>query len=469
MLLAVLVSRYCSLGFKSPVLNSIRIIRRKIGSTVFKRTMFKSLKITPNRLIDTIHETAQWGAKGTWGPESTQTGVCRLSLSDLDKLVRDWFVAETKALGCEVKIDKLGNIFAIYPGKNEGLPTAVGSHLDTQPTGGRYDGVLGVLSGLELLRTMKDNDFVPNYPIAIINWTNEEGARFPMSLMSSQVWANIKPLEEIYALKSITDDHLVTVKDELKRIGYLGDLEVSYEANPIKCHFEIHIEQGPVLEDENKKIGVVIGGQAYNWSKVIVKGKSTHTGTTPLAKRSDALLAASKMITVGNQIAFKHNGLLSVGVLDLMPKVANVIPDHVEFIVDCRHVETEILYNIMDDYKQEFTKIANEGVAGDANELSVEFQNITTTEAIKFNETCIECVESCSVELFGKDQTRRIVSGAAHDSCATSTKVPTSMIFIPSKDGISHNPQEYSTPEQVAEGFQVLMNAVLKYDSLRGD
>lgn len=431
--------------------------------------MFKSLKITPNRLIDTIHETAKWGAKGEWGPESTQTGVCRLALSDLDKNVRDWFISETKSLGCTVKVDKLGNIFAVFPGKNDGIPTAVGSHLDTQPTGGRYDGVLGVLSGLELFRTMKDNGFVPNYPIALIDWTNEEGARFPMSVMSSSVWAGIKPIEEIYLLESITGDHPVSVKHELERIGYLGDVEVDYKTNPIKCHFEIHIEQGPVLEDEDKKIGVVVAAQGYNWDKVIVKGKSTHTGTTPLNKRSDALLAASLMIAKGNEIAQKHKGLVSVGVIDLLPKVANVIPDHVEFIIDTRHVETKALYAIIEEYRKEFTNIVNNGIAGPANKLSVEFQNITTTEAIKFNDTCIECVESSAVELFGKDQTRRIVSGAGHDSCATSSRVPTSMIFIPSKDGVSHNPEEYSTLQQVADGFEVLMNAVLKYDSLRTD
>lgn len=165
---------------------------------------FKSLKLTPGRLLATIHDTAEkFGAKGVWGPASTETGVCRLTLSDLDKGVRDWFIAETKGLGCEIKVDQIGNIFAIYPGKKENanaLPTAIGSHLDTQPTGGRYDGIYGVLSGLEVLRTLKDNDFVPNYPIALIDWTNEEGARFPMSIMASSVWAQNIPLERAYKL-----------------------------------------------------------------------------------------------------------------------------------------------------------------------------------------------------------------------------------------------------------------------------
>lgn len=428
--------------------------------------MFKHLKTTPNRLINTIHETSsQWGAKGVWGPESTQTGVCRLSLGDFDKQVRDWFIKETKSLGCQVKVDKLGNIFAIYPGENEGIPTAIGSHLDTQPTGGRYDGILGVLSGLEVLRTMKDNGFTPKYPIAVIDWTNEEGARFPVSLMSSQVWAGITTLEDTYALESITDDHPVTVKSELERIGYLGDEEVSYKLNPIKAHFELHIEQGPILEQEEKRIGVVVKGQGWDWNKVIVKGKATHTGTTPFYARSDSLLAASRMIAKGHDIAKEYDGLFSVGILNLTPSVANVIPGYTEFLVDVRHPETDKLYKLKLAYIEAFEQIAKES----GNDIKVEYEHVMTVDPTTFHDECISCVKSSAIELFGEDKIREIISGAGHDSCATNTVVPTSMIFIPSKDGVSHNPEEYSTPEQVDDGFKVLLNAVLKYDSLRTD
>lgn len=215
------------------------------------------LAIKEGRLLANIHETAQFGAKGRWGPQETETGVCRLALSDLDKNVRDWFVEETKKLGCKIVIDKMGNIFAIYPGKNRGFPTGIGSHLDTQPTGGRYDGVLGVLTGLEVLRTFKENNFVPNYPVCVVNWTNEEGARFPVSMMSSSVWAGTHKKDDIYQLKSVTDTKPVSVKEELERIGYMGDVECSYEANPLAAHFELHIEQGPILEETAKK----------NWSR----------------------------------------------------------------------------------------------------------------------------------------------------------------------------------------------------------
>ncbi|KAG2735547.1 hypothetical protein G9P44_001761 [Scheffersomyces stipitis] len=430
---------------------------------------FKSLKLTPGRLLATIHDTAEkFGAKGVWGPASTETGVCRLTLSDLDKGVRDWFIAETKGLGCEIKVDQIGNIFAIYPGKKENanaLPTAIGSHLDTQPTGGRYDGIYGVLSGLEVLRTLKDNDFVPNYPIALIDWTNEEGARFPMSIMASSVWAQNIPLERAYKLESVTDAEPVTVEHELKRIGYLGETAASYLANPIKAHFEIHIEQGPILEDEDKLIGIVTGVQAYSWIKVKVFGKAQHTGTTPLAARSDALLAASKMIVKGNELAKKHNCLFSVGVLNLQPAVVNVIPEHVEFIIDVRHVKDDGLSVILEEIKSDFVSIV--GDSGRA--LTVEFDHIYTSDAVKFHEDCISSVTESAEEIVGKEKARTIISGAGHDSCATSTRVPTSMIFIPSKDGVSHNPAEYSKPEEVHTGFEVLLNAVLKYDSKRAD
>ncbi|CAH2350054.1 hypothetical protein CLIB1423_01S01376 [[Candida] railenensis] len=428
--------------------------------------MTASYKIASNRLLNTIHETAsKFGAKGIWGPRSTETGVCRLALGDFDKGVRDWFVEETTQLGCKIKVDKIGNIFAIYPGKNDGAPTGIGSHLDTQPTGGRYDGIYGVLSGLEVLRTLKENGIVPNYPIAVVDWTNEEGARFSKSCMASTVWNGSASLEKTYAMKSITDDVPVTVEEELRRIGYLGDVEASYKVNPLACHFEIHIEQGPVLENENKKIGIVVGGQAYQWYKVTVHGKAQHTGTTPLMARSDALLTASKMMVKGNEIAKKYGGLFSVGTLNLEPAVANVIPELVTFTLDARHVQDEELAKILSDCKSEFQKIVEQEDSG--KYASVEFEHIQTSNAVKFDDECISCVRDAAIELFGKDQVREIVSGAGHDSCSTSQVIPTSMIFIPSREGVSHNPEEYSTPEQVAEGFEVLLGAVLKYDAKR--
>ena len=428
-----------------------------------------SLTIKQGRLIETIHETANWGAKGVWGPESTQTGVCRLALSDLDKKVRDWFVQETEKLGCQVKIDEMGNIFAIYPGKNQGPPIGIGSHLDTQPNGGRYDGILGVLLGLEVLRTLKDNNYTPNYPIAVIDWTNEEGARFPTSMISSGVWAGKIPLETAWSLKSL-DVNPVSMKHELERIGYNGDVKASYLENPLACHFELHIEQGPVLENEKKKIGVVTGVQAFEWNLVTVTGKSSHAGTTPMNTRSDAIMMASKIILMAIEVASREGGLATVGTLDLEPRSVNVIPNIVKFSLDVRHVKDDKLEKIMNEIKTKASEIAQTNINSSfAKPLTVEFQNLITSPAINFNQTNIDTVRKSALQLFKENEIRDIVSGAGHDSCFTSSRVPTSMIFIPSKDGVSHTPEEYSSPEEVENGFQVLLRSVLLYDEMRGE
>lgn len=427
-----------------------------------------SLTIKQGRLIETIHETANWGAKGVWGPESTQTGVCRLALSDLDKKVRDWFVQETEKLGCQVKIDEMGNIFAIYPGKNQGPPIGIGSHLDTQPNGGRYDGILGVLLGLEVLRTLKDNNYTPNYPIAVIDWTNEEGARFPTSMISSGVWAGKIPLETAWSLKSL-DVNPVSMKHELERIGYNGDVKASYLENPLACHFELHIEQGPVLENEKKKIGVVTGVQAFEWNLVTVTGKSSHAGTTPMNTRSDAIMMASRIILMAIEVASREGGLATVGTLDLEPRSVNVIPNIVKFSLDVRHVKDDKLEKIMNEIKTKASEIAQTNINSSfAKPLTVEFQNLITSPAINFNQTNIDTVRKSALQLFKENEIRDIVSGAGHDSCFTSSRVPTSMIFIPSKDGVSHTPEEYSSPEEVENGFQVLLRSVLLYDEMRG-
>lgn len=428
-----------------------------------------SLTIKQGRLIETIHETANWGAKGVWGPESTQTGVCRLALSDLDKKVRDWFVQETEKLGCQVKIDEMGNIFAIYPGKNQGPPIGIGSHLDTQPNGGRYDGILGVLLGLEVLRTLKDNNYTPNYPIAVIDWTNEEGARFPTSMVSSGVWAGKIPLETAWSLKSL-DVNPVSMKHELERIGYNGDVKASYLENPLACHFELHIEQGPVLENEKKKIGVVTGVQAFEWNLVTVTGKSSHAGTTPMNTRSDAIMMASRIILMAIEVASREGGLATVGTLDLEPRSVNVIPNIVKFSLDVRHVKDDKLEKIMNEIKTKASEIAQTNINSSfAKPLTVEFQNLITSPAINFNQTNIDTVRKSALQLFKENEIRDIVSGAGHDSCFTSSRVPTSMIFIPSKDGVSHTPEEYSSPEEVENGFQVLLRSVLLYDEMRGE
>lgn len=428
--------------------------------------MASTLNITANRLIKTIHETAAFGPKTAWGPDPTQTGMCRLALSDEDKHVRDWLKLEALKIGCTVKVDAMGNIFCEYPGKKKGKPTAIGSHLDTQPTGGRYDGIYGVLSGLEVLRTLHDNELVPEYPIVLIDWTNEEGARFPMSTMSLSVWAENIDIEKVYAMKAIDESGQqtsVSVKDELRRIGYLGDTPASYISNPIAAYFEIHIEQGPILEHEQKLIGIVTNVQAYSWVTTKVYGKAQHTGTTPLKRRSDAMLIASKLIVKGNEIATKNDGLFSVGVLNVKPAAVNVIPEYVEFVYDIRHVNDEVLAKMNKEIEEEFATI----VSGNGLHASLEFDLIYTSMAVQFNQKNISCVRAAAFDVVGEELTREMVSGAGHDACPVNDRVPTSMIFIPSKDGVSHNPSEYSKPEEIDLGFKVLLGAVLGYDKQR--
>ncbi|KAI5953755.1 hypothetical protein KGF57_003964 [Candida theae] len=432
---------------------------------------FNAIAIRKGRLVETIHETAKWGANGVWGSAPTETGVCRLALSDLDKSVRDWFVKETTALGCKIKIDQVGNIFAIFPGKNnDALPTGIGSHLDTQPSGGRYDGILGVLSGLEVLRTLKENNIVPNYPIALVDWTNEEGARFPISMVASGVWADAISLDTCLDLESIDDETPKKFGDELKRIGYAGEVAASYKENPLACHFEIHIEQGPILEHEGKKIGVVVGGQAFEWNLVTVTGRSSHAGTTPMNTRSDALLMTSKIVIMAIETATAYGGVATIGTLHLSPQSVNVIPNEVKFSLDVRHVEDKIVAEIVSEIKTKAAEICKVGIGSKlAKPLSVNFENLTVSPAIKFNQTNIDTVKEAALSLFDEKDIREITSGAGHDSCYTSKRVPTSMIFIPSKDGVSHSPEEYSSPEDVENGFQVLLRTVLLYDELRAE
>ncbi|QPG75297.1 hypothetical protein FOA43_002648 [Brettanomyces nanus] len=426
-----------------------------------------ALKINSGELVDTIHQTAEkFGAKNRWGPEPTQTGVRRLALSDYDKEVKDWFIQQAKSLGCKVIVDEVGNIFATFPGKNrDAKPTGMGSHLDTQPTGGRYDGIFGVLSGLQVLRTLKANDYVPNYPITLVDWCNEEGARFPMSLMSSSVWAGISTKEHVYGLKDVYDNK-TTVLEELNRIGYKGSVESSHVANPLNCHFEIHIEQGPILEMMGKRIGVLTSAQAFRWLDVTFKGMPQHTGTTPLEYRRDALLATAKVITGINEIGKKHHGVASVGMMSLSPNVVNVIPGEVSFVVDIRHHTDEGLHKIYTDVRALIDEITL-NKAGNGIPLEVEIGDPYPIPTTVFHTDLVDLIEECAYSVVGEENTHRMVSGAGHDSCATGSVIPTAMIFVPSKNGISHNPEEYTKPDELEAGFRVLLETILRYDQER--
>lgn len=238
----------------------------------------------------------------------TETGMARLALSDDDKAARDWFCAEMASLGCDVQVDAMGNTFAVRPGRHAGPPTAMGSHLDTQPTGGRYDGILGIHAAVEAMRTLRDADYETKFPLAVVNWTNEEGARFPKSLHGSGVWAGDLGLDAAYALADVADARK-TAGAELARIGYKGTLPADAARNPLAAHFELHIEQGPILEGEGAAIGVVSGGQAYKWLRARISGRDSHAGTTPLAYRADAMLGAARIIAACHDVAQRHAGV----------------------------------------------------------------------------------------------------------------------------------------------------------------
>lgn len=405
--------------------------------------------------------------------------MSRLALSDADKTARDWFVSTTKALGCNITVDSMGNIFAVRPGlRNDKPPTFVGSHLDTQPTGGRYDGILGVTAGVEMLKVLADNWVETEYPVGVVNWTNEEGARFPKSMISSGVWAGEVPIETAHNLREVHPG-TATMADELKRIGYLGDTPASYKAIPMAAHFELHIEQGPLLEMSNKKIGVVTGVQAYRWFTVNVKGRDTHTGTTDLKSRADALLTASKMILHSHRLATANSALASTGILNLRPGSTNTVPGDVSFSLDIRAPTDATVEHMKELVLRDFPKIAAGEDVDNSNygctsglPLSVEIVEDFSSSATVFHPDCITAVRQSAHHVLGSDSRNlmmEMTSGAGHDSVYANKRCPSSMIFVPCREGVSHNPREFCKEEDCALGAQVLLQSVIRFDRMRDE
>ncbi|KAK6213178.1 hydantoinase/carbamoylase family amidase [Colletotrichum tabaci] len=433
------------------------------------RGSLSGLKINAARLQETIHHTCQWGAAHRYGNGPTETGMARLALSDDDARVRRWLAEEVAGLGCELSVDEMGNMFAKKKGalRSPAPMTAMGSHLDTQPRGGRYDGILGVLAAVEAMRTMKDSGFETQLDVGIVNWTNEEGARFPKSMMSSGVWAGEISREKAWGLADIFDPS-VTVKAELERHGYVGPLACSSDEGaggyPLGAHFELHIEQGPLLEESGKRLGVVQGAQAYRWYTVTVTGRDAHTGTTPLKSRRDPVLAASKMIAASNGIAKELGALASTGVIKIPASSStNTIVSEVVFTLDIRHPEDAVVDEVQQRCLESFGRIAGEDGRGVEMRCTLD----TDSPAVRFDGECIRAVEDAANGLVGPDGWLPLTSGAGHDSVYTSKRCPTTMIFVPCKDGVSHHPEEYCSPEDCATGTQALLEAVIGYDRLR--
>lgn len=403
--------------------------------------------------MDTLEESCTWGNTPDGGMSTvsevtylrkvlTDTLEDRLTCNDDDRKVRDWFIRETKRCGCDIKVDAMGNIFAIRQGQNNDLaPIGIGSHLDTQPTGGKYDGILGVTSGMEVLKTMHENNITTYAPLAIINWTNEEGARFPPAMLSSGVWGGAFSTEYGH---SRSDANGIKLKDELERIGFLGEIPCSYDANPLSAHFEVHIEQGPILDAAELPVGVVRGVQSIRWYNVDVVGREAHTGTTPMDRRSDALLGAAKMIVETNRFVTEgelasRGARATIAVINSSPDSINTISGKVRMGLDIRAPADEDVVKVEELCRARFQEICDE------HGLKLGFDCFWTSPALHFDPVMVQCVRDSAKELGCEME---LVSGAGHDSVYTSLKVPTAMIFVRCRDGVSHNPAEYSRPEE---------------------
>ncbi|MEQ8357040.1 MAG: Zn-dependent hydrolase [Kiloniellaceae bacterium] len=405
----------------------------------------KNLKVNGDRLWDSLMEMAKIGP-GVAG------GNCRLALTDFDREGRDLFVSWCKEAGCSIVVDKMGNIFARRPGKNPELPpVTTGSHLDTQPTGGKFDGVFGVLAGLEVIRTLNDNEIETEAPVEVAVWTNEEGSRFAPAMVASGVFAGVFELDYGH---SRADTEGKTMGEELARIGYLG--EQTPGDHPIRAFFEAHIEQGPILEAEKKTIGVVTGAQGQRWFEITLTGSESHAGTTPMNRRRDALVAAARLVTAVNDIAAAHppHAVTTVGMMQVSPNSRNTIPGNVFMTIDLRHPDDETLSRMEAELRAACAAIC------DPAGIEAEIAMIWYSPPIAFNEDCVGAVKKAAGEAgYGNME---IISGAGHDACYISRVAPTAMIFVPCEEGVSHNEAESATPEDLAAGCNVLMYAMLE-------
>ncbi len=412
----------------------------------------QNLKIDVERLWDSLMETARFGA-------NEKGGIRRLTLSDEDRQVRDWFKRECEALGCTVHVDALGSMYARRAGRDDTLlPIAMGSHLDTQPTGGKFDGVLGVLAGLEVLRTLHASGYQTQAPLELVNWTNEEGARFAPAMLASGVYAGVFAPDYAYGQQ---DRAGVTFGEALDAIGYRGAEAAG--SRKFQAMFELHIEQGPILEAEGKTIGVVTGVQGMRWYEVTVTGQSAHTGATPMHLRKNALVGAARIVEAVHRIALEHapDAVGTVGLMEVRPGSRNVVPGEVFFSVDFRHKDDAA---VIDAMEAKFRK----ALADLLPPLGLTYEETCTWDspAVTFDAGLIDCVRE-GARISGYE-TRDVVSGAGHDAAYVARVAPTTMIFVPCAGGISHNEAESTSKEECGAGAQVLLEAVLAYDRKLG-
>ncbi len=401
-------------------------------------------RIDGARLWDSLMDMAQIGgtAKG---------GVRRLALSEVDRAGRSRFAGLCRDAGLTLRVDGMGNMFARRPGRDPARPPVLlGSHLDSQPTGGKFDGALGVMAGLEVMRTLHDLGITTEAPIELVNWTDEEGARFGQSLMGSGVWAGVY---DQATTEAIRDPDGISVAAALDGIGARGPEPA--QAFPADAYFELHIEQGPILERDGKQIGIVTGAQAQIWFNLTATGQDSHAGSTPPSARRDALVCAARVIDLVDRMmrARGEDGRGTVGQLFVQPNSPNVIPGEVRFTVEFRQPDEAEIARLAVQFPREAGFIARDcGVTLDVAER-------IRIPAQPFDPDCIELVRQGAARL--GYSSRDIVSGAGHDAVYVARHVPTAMIFTPCKDGLSHNEAESIEPHEAEAGCQVLFDAVV--------
>ena len=405
----------------------------------------ENLKINGDRLWGTIHEIAEIGP-GIAGGSNRQT------LTDEDSEGRYLFKRWCDEAGLTMGLDEMGNMFMHREGSDpNALPVYVGSHLDTQPTGGRYDGVLGVLAGLEVARTLNDLSIQTKHPIVVTNWTNEEGTRFAPPMLASGVFAGTHTQDWAYDREDADGKRF---EDELNRIGWKGKEKVG--DRKMHAFFELHIEQGPILEAEGVDIGVVTHGQGLSWTQVTITGRDSHTGSTPMPMRKNAGLAMARVLELVDEIAWDNapDAVGAAGHIEVYPNSRNVIPGKAVFTVDFRSPNLVVINDMVARLKEGANKICNE------MGLDVEFERTGGFDPVEFDENCVTAVRNAA-ERLGYSH-RNIISGAGHDACWINAVAPTAMVMCPCVDGLSHNEAEDISKEWSTAGAEVLFHAVVE-------